>query len=59
VHDCPIQSFDALFDNYKSVYTVKMNMLYQENCSNRLQAILLIKFNKLELSKTYNNNQKT
>jgi len=28
--------------------TVKMNMLY--NCGNRLQAILLIQFNKLELS---------
>jgi len=34
------------------INTVKMNMLYliKKNCGNRLQAILLIKFNKLELS---------
>jgi len=33
-------------------YTVKMNVLYliKKNSGNRLQAILLIKFNKLELS---------
>jgi len=35
-------------------YTVKINMLYLikkiNKCGNRLQAILLIKFNKLELS---------
>jgi len=35
------------------LYTVKMNMLYiikNKTCGNRLQAILLIKCNKLELS---------
>jgi len=33
-------------------FIVKMNMLYliKKNCGNRLQAILLIQFNKLELS---------
>jgi len=34
-----------------TLYTVKMNMRYliKTKCDNRLQAILLIKFNKLEL----------
>jgi len=33
-------------------YTVKMNALYliKKNCGNRLQAILLIQFNTLELT---------
>jgi len=37
-------------------YTVKMNALSnQKNCGNRLQTILLITFNKLELSNNESN----
>jgi len=40
-----------------TLYTVKMNMRYliKKKCDNRLQAILLIKFNKLELSNNSSN----
>jgi len=39
-------------DVFVNMNTVKMNMLYpiKKNFGNRLQAILFIKFNKLELS---------
>jgi len=35
-----------------NAYSLKINMLYliKKNCGNRLQAILLIQFNTLELS---------
>jgi len=50
-HFC--NSMNVFSVTFVQVYTVKMNMLYLINkidCGNRLQAILLIKLNKLELS---------